>query len=190
MKKLMILPAALLFAGVIAKAQDNANNVAKATMELKDARAEKKEAKKELRSLEGDEVSVLAKDHFYVDFGDLKPVWKRTNYFDEASFVQDGKKMTAYYDMDASLVGTTTPSDFSAIPESAQRDIKKHYKGYDIGPVTLFDDNEANSSDMILFGSSISDEDNYFVELSKDSRKVILQVNMEGAVSFFKEVRK
>lgn len=190
MKKLMIVPAALLFAGMAVNAQDNAYGVAKATMELKDARAEKKEAKKELRELGDDNVSVLAKDHFYTDFGDINATWKRTKYFDEASFVQNGKPMIAYYDIDAELVGTTTPSDFSAIPESAQRDIRKHFKGYDIGPVTLLDDNEANSSDMMLYGSSVSDEDNYFVELSKGSKTVIVQVNMEGAVSFFKELRK
>jgi hypothetical protein len=190
MKKLMIVPAALLLAGMTANAQDNTDSPAKATMELKDARAEKKEAKKEFREPGDDDVSVLAKDHFYADFGDLNARWKRTRYFDEASFVQDGKSMVAYYDMDAGLVGTTTPSDFSAIPASAQRDIKKHFKGYDIGPVTLLDDNEANSSDMIFYGSSVSDEDNYFVELSKGSKTVIVQVNMEGAVSFFKELKK
>ncbi|PZR24720.1 MAG: hypothetical protein DI535_21230 [Citrobacter freundii] len=190
MKKLMILPAALLFAGMVVNAQDNTEGVAKATMELKDAKAEKKEAKKELRELGNDNVSALAKDHFYTYFGDINATWRRTKYFDEASFVQDGKPMTAYYDIDAELVGTTTPSEFSAIPANAQRDIEKHFKGYDIGPVTLLDDNEANSSDMMLYGSSVSDEDNYFVELSKGNKTVILQVSMQGLVRFFKELKK
>jgi|SRR6218665_583263 len=190
MKKLMILPAAFLFAGVVANAQDNSYSVAKATIELKDARVEKKEARKELRELQGDEVGMLVKDHFYATFGDLNPTWRRTGYFDEASFVQDGKKTIAYYDMDAELVGTTTPADFNELPANAQRYIEKHYKGYDIGPAMLFDDNEANSSDMLLYGSSVADEDNYFVELSKGSKTVIVQVDMEGAVSYFKELRK
>jgi hypothetical protein len=185
MKKLMIVPVALLLAGISLNAQDNSAAVAKANMDKKEAKAEKKEAKKELRKMQGNDVSVMAKDHLYQDFGKVESSWKRTSYFDEASFVLDGKAMTAYYDNDAELVGTTSASDFNAIPESARNSIKKHYQDYSIDKVILFDDNEANASDMVIYGSAISDEDNYFVELTKDQKTIVLKVNMEGAVSFF-----
>jgi hypothetical protein len=189
MKKLMIVPIALLLAGAGLNAQDNSMSVAKASTDKKEVKAEKKEVKKEkkeLRHLQGDDVSGLAKDHFSQDFANVSnPSWRRTSYFDEASFVQEGKPMTAYYDNDAELVGTTSPADFSTLPMSAQNNIKKHYKGYSIDKVVLFDDNEFNVSDMVLYGGIISDEDNYFVELSKGQKAIVLEVTMDGDVSYF-----
>ncbi|RYG26857.1 MAG: hypothetical protein EOO01_41830 [Chitinophagaceae bacterium] len=187
MKKLLILPAVLLMATPGVRAQDNGASMAKANPDKKEAKAEKKEAKKELRKLKGAEVGVMAKNQFYQDFGKQDVTWKRSSYFDEASFVQDGKKMTAYYDNDGELVGTTSPAMFSDIAVSAQNKIKKDYKGYNIDRAILFDDNEENPLDMILYGTEVSDEDNYFVELTKGAKTVIVKVNMEGEVSFFTE---
>lgn len=188
MKKIMIVPIALLLASAGLNAQDNSMSVAKINTEKKEAKAEKKEAKKEkkeLRHLQGEDVSGLAKDHFFQDFGNVNPSWKRTSYFDEASFVKDGKPMTAYYDNGAELVGTTSPADFSALPLSAQNNINKHYKGYSIDKVILYDDNEFNVSDMMMYGMTVSDEDNYFVELSKGPKAIVLEVTMDGDVSYF-----
>jgi len=185
MKKIMIVPVALLLAGASLHAQNNSASIAKANMEKKGAKAERKEAKKELRKLEGDDVSSLAKTHFYQDFGDMHPSWRRTSYFDEASFVKEGKPMTAYYNNQAELVGTTSPASFSDLTMKAQNDIKKHYPDYTIDRVILFDDNESTESDMVIYGSVISDEDNYFVELSKDQKTVVLKVTLDGEVSYF-----
>lgn len=38
---------------------------------------------------------------------------------------------------------------------------------------------------MILYGQQFADEDNYFVELVKGSKKIVLRSNMAGDVSFF-----
>lgn len=187
MKKLVIAATVLLMAGFQLNAQDNETAVAKAGPDKKEAKAEKKEAKKELRKLKEGEVSVLAQNHFYRDFDKKEATWKRTAYFDEADFIQDGKPMTAYYDDEAELVGTTSPADFSDLSMNAQNSIRKQYKDYKVKSVLLFDDNEINPLDMVIYGSVFSDEDNYFVELSKGTRTVVLKVNMEGAVSFFTE---
>jgi hypothetical protein len=74
------------------------------------------------------------------------------------------------------------------MPDNARKYIAKHYSDYTTGSVILFDDNEYNSSDMILYGNAFEDADNYFVELSNNNRKIVLQVNMEGLVTFFKEL--
>ncbi len=62
------------------------------------------------------------------------------------------------------------------------------YKDYTIGPVVFYDDNEANSTDMILYGEQFEDADNYFVELSKGTKKIVVQVSPEGVVYFFKQL--
>ena len=52
----------------------------------------------------------------------------------------------------------------------------------------FFDDNEWNETDMILYGNQFADADNYFVELKKDNKEIILQVNPIGNVSILKQL--
>jgi len=40
----------------------------------------------------------------------------------------------------------------------------------------------------MLYGAQFEDADNYFVELSKDKNKLVLQVNNEGIVFFLKKL--
>jgi hypothetical protein len=150
---------------------------------------EKKEKRKELRRLEGEEVSVLSKDAFYADFGNLEVIkWERSPNYDKVYFMKDGRELTAYYDINSQLVGTTDYRSFSDIPASAQEYINKHYKDYTKESVIYFDDNKANPMDMILYESAFNDEDQYFVELKKDNDQIILQASPEGLVRFFKQL--
>ena len=144
--------------------------------------------KKELRKMENNVVSHRAQQAFYADFGNIPASWKRTAYFDEATFLQNGQTMTAYYDYDGELVGSTTHKSFSDISDNAQHYINKKYAAYTKEGVIYFDDNQFNESDMILYGSQFEDRDNYFVVLKKDNETVILQVNTFGDVNFFKKM--
>jgi len=126
--------------------------------------------------------------NFLVQFPDATNVsWKR-NGFEEASFTMNGKDMKAFYDYNSELVGTTSPVSYAELPADAQKYIEKHYADYTTGNVLLFDDNEYNDTDMMLYGNTFEDEDNYFVELSNNEKKIVLQVNMEGLVTFFKDI--
>lgn len=159
----------------------------------KTEKAQTKETGKEkavtLKKLEGTTVSSLAKTNFYADFGNIPDVqWRRIDTFDEASFTKDGKSMKAFYDAFGKHVGTTTQADISDVPSRGRQEISKQYKDYSIGSVIFFDDNEFNDSDMILYGSQFADEDNYFVELTKGTDKIVVQVNPEGQMFFFKKI--
>jgi hypothetical protein len=151
---------------------------------------EKKDVRKELRKLDGKEVSYQSKQAFYADFGNV-PVskWERTDNYDKADFTKDGQLMTAYYDADTELVGTTSAKTFSDIPASARKYIDKKYPDYIKSDVVFFKDNELNETDMIMFGDQFDDADNYFVELKKDNKAIVLQVTMSGDVSFFKQIQ-
>lgn len=161
------------------------------TKEDKNAiKKEKKEERKALKKLEGSDVSYQAKQAFATDFTNTSAVsWKRTPVFDEVSFTRDGTNQKAYYDADAKLVGTIIPKTFKDLPASAQAHINKKYPDYKKVTVLFFDDNEYNDTDMILFGNQFDDEDNYFTELSNGTRNIILQINMEGNVTFFREMK-
>lgn len=183
MKKLVLLMA-LLIAVVSIQAQTK-----EAKKEVKkEMRKEKHEKRVALRKLEGKEVSTQSKEKFTVDFGNAADVqWARSGYYDEATFTdQNGKRTTAYYDNSSQLVGTTSPRKFSDLPASAQKYIKKNYQSYMDAQVLLFDDNEANDTDMLLYNMQFDDEDMYFIEVRKDTKTDVLRVSMDGNVSLFK----
>ena len=41
---------------------------------------------------------------------------------------------------------------------------------------------------MELYGNVFDDEDNYFIEMGKDGKNIVLKVNMDGDVTYFAEV--
>jgi hypothetical protein len=142
-----------------------------------------------IKKLEGTKVSELTKSQFIAEFGNIPDVqWSRTLNFDEAVFTKNGKRMTAWFDYNEKLVGTTSVANFTDLPASGQKTIKSKYKDYGIDNVILYDDNEANETDMILYSQQFDDADNYFVELSKGKDHIVVMVNMEGVVSFFKQM--
>jgi hypothetical protein len=185
MKTLAILSMTFLLAGTVAWAQVQ---IAQKQL-VKETKSELKTDRKALRKLDGTTVNVLAKDQFSIDFGNVNDaVWYRSANFDEASFTKDGQKLRAFYDYDAKLVGTTTPKTFPDLPAKAQKEIKSKYKDYSVSSVLLFDDNEANETDMILYGIQFDDADHYFVELAKGNARIVLMVDIRGAVSYFTRI--
>jgi len=194
MKKLAVLSLTFLLAmGVVRiQAQDPQKEKAAIKETRKVVKTEKKELKTErkaLRKLNGNEVNTISKNSFYADFGDLPNAkWHKSIYFDEVTFTKDGHEMTAFYDFDGKLVGTTSLKTFSDVPVNGQKEIKKMYKDYYVGPVIFFDDNEFNDTDMMLYGLQFDDEDNYFVELAKGNSKIMVRVNTTGNVFFYKQL--
>jgi hypothetical protein len=181
MKKLAVLSVTILFVAFVIQTQ--------AQVKEKESKNVNKIERKALKKLEKGNVSQQAKNKFYVDFGNLPDVqWTRSENFDEATFTKDGQKMTAFYDIDANLVGTTMHKTFSDLPVKGQNEIKAKYKAYTPGTIILFDDNEANDTDMLLYGIQFDDADNYFVELANGPEKIVVQVSPQGFVSFFKKL--
>ena len=120
----------------------------------------------------------------------IRPFPQKTKNFEEVLFTSDKEKLRAYYDYDSQLVGTTEKKSFADLPENAQKKIEKDYADYAIAEVIKFDDNESNDTDMILYGTSFEDADNYFVELKNNSKPpIIVKVDLLGGVSFFEEMK-
>ncbi len=186
MKKLVVLSMTLLFAMSIVFGQTQKTDKEKTKETKKEAKTERVALKK----LEGVTVSTVAQSNFNADFKDAKNVeWKRIETFDKASFTtKDGQRMSAYYDIEGNLVGATQFKTFADLPKNGQKDIEKNYKDYTVGQVVFYDDNENNDTDMIIYGVQFEDQDNYFVEMSKGTDKIVLQVNPTGEVFFFKQL--
>ncbi len=192
MKKLAILSMTFLLAITVIQIQAQEKEKAAIKETKKELKTEKKELKTEkkvLRKLESSEVNVISKNSLYTDFGDVPNVkWRSSAYFDEATFAKDGHEITAFYDFYGKLVGTTSPKTFADVPGKGQKTIKTRYKDYSVGPVIFFDDNEFSDTDMMLYGLQFDDEDNYFVELTKENSKIMVRVNTAGEMFFFKQL--
>jgi len=189
MKKLAILSFAFLFvlSGVSGQVQKTEKEQKKE--QKKETKKVEKSERVPLKKLEGTVVSPKAKSSFASDFGTVTNVqWKRVDTFDEVTFSSDGKVIKAFYDTDGTLVGTVQDKILADIPEKGQQAIKSKYPDYTIGRVILFDDNEANETDMILYGVQFDDSDNYFVELTKGTQKIVVKVDVTGALSLFKRL--
>lgn len=153
-------------------------------------RMERKEERRALRKQADNEVSYFSVQAFYHDFGKQANVnWRHEDAFDIASFEVNGVVESAYYDRDAVLVGTTQHTSFSELPAAAQQYINERYAGYSVDGIVFFDDNEANESDMMLFSRPFEDADNYFIELSKDGKKIVLESDPRGNMQFFTSIQ-
>lgn len=189
MKKFNIIIVTIILALAFGQlnAQDTKNYASNSTK--KEKRVEKRSVRKELRKLEGNKVSVVSMKNFTKDFGPLPDVkWDRTPYYDVAAFTQKGHQIKAYYDSDGQLVGTTQYKTMDDLPDRGQRIIMDKYKDYKVGQILFFNNNNANRSPMILWGTEIMDHSNYFVELTKDLLKLIVYVDPTGSVSVFKKL--
>jgi hypothetical protein len=189
MKHVIVIGSLLLFTATTTFAQDEiAYNAPAHYTSHKPGKAQKEENRTNRKEKVATEPNYTTEQNFEVQFPKATNVsWKRAG-FEEAVFTLNGKEMKAFYDYDHELIGTTTPVTYLDLPEAARKYIEKHYSDYSPETVILFNDNEYNSTDMILYGDPFEDADNYFIELSNNNKTIVLQVNMQGLVTYFKDL--
>ena len=134
-------------------------------------------------------MNTIDKVNFAADFGYMPGArWKRSIKYNEVTFLKDRELRTAYYDTRGVLIGTTSERKFSDLPVSAQREINSRYKDYKIGEVILFNDSRHNSTDGIIYGVKFQNAENYFLEMTKSDKRIIVEVNPEGEVYLYREL--
>lgn len=159
--------------------------------ELKKEEKELKIVKKELKMLEGLDVSDKVKENFYDEFGEKTDVvWESDDFYDVATFTQDGSLMKAYYDFDSQLVGTMKYVSFADLPERGQEKIKEEYEEYEVGDGLFYTDNESVDVDFFMFESKFEHENLFLVELTNAFSSIILKVDSKGEVTFLKNAQK
>ncbi|WP_133053909.1 hypothetical protein [Niastella yeongjuensis] len=189
MKNVIIVGSLLVFTATGAFAQDEyVYNQPAGFILHKTSKAQREENRLIKREKMLTTPNYMTVQQFMVDFPKAENIsWKRGT-FEEASFTLNGKEMNAFYDEKNALIGTTSAASYNDLPVGVQKDIEKHFKGYTPQQVILFDDNEFNDTDMELYGNAFEDEDNYFVEMTNNNKTIVLQVNMEGLVTFFQDI--
>ena len=188
MKHVFIFGSMLLFTVTTAFSQDELAFYNASNSTSHKTRSQWEENRAIRREKSSTEPTYLAEQHFEMEFPDATNVtWKKIG-IEEASFTLNGKEMKAFYDYNNELIGTTTQVNYLDMPAIARKYIEKHFSDYTTQSVILYDDNEYNQSDMILYGNAFADADNYFIELSNNNKTIVLEVNMEGLVTFFKDL--
>lgn len=188
MKKITFLAALSLV--ILTAASTQAQSTSSLQKEKNERHKEKKAIRKEEHKIREGEVGYQTQQQFARDFPGAKNMaFSRFQNVDEVRFMMNGTAEKAYYDNDSKLIGTVLPQKTSDLPKGALNHIQKDYKKFSIVRVIMFDDNESNESDMWLYGHQFEDRDNYFVEIADGAKKEVLQVNMEGDVSFFSEIK-
>jgi hypothetical protein len=133
--------------------------------------------------------SYFTEDAFYSDFGNVPVIaWEQIGAFSKASFMQHGQAISAYYDRNSELIGTTATKRFHDLPVKARQTIRDKYADYTVKNVIYFDENEANGGSFLLYNQP-EDQDNYFVELSKPGKNIVLQVGLTGNVTYFADMK-
>lgn len=131
------------------------------------------------------EVSSFLKEQFTQDFPQASDAhFSSEKNFDEVSFTQGKERLTAYYDGTNQLVGTVQKQAFDDLPDNAKKDILKNYSDYAVADIIKFNDTESESVELVIYGTSFDDGDNYFVELKKDTQAILLKVDLSGNVEF------
>jgi hypothetical protein len=189
MKKMIFIGSTALFIGTTAFSQSQlAYNSLSEIIVYKSPKLEKTAARELRKEKTFTTPNYTTEQHFLGDFPGATDVNWNTKGVNEVSFMLKGKPMTAFYDYDNSLIGTTSEADYNELPETARKYIEKHYQDYTPQEVILFDDNEYNDSPMELYETSFDNEDNYFVELANNNKKIVLQVSRDGLVLFFRDI--
>ncbi len=152
-------------------------------------KADKQIARKELRKLEGNEVSYNSTQAFERTYPHIKPsTTERLNNFDEFDFTQNGKKISAFYDENSRLVATVQVKTYNDLSAKTREEIAKKYKGYVPSNVLYLDNNESNDTQMILYNTQFEPQDSYFVEMSNGTRAIVLQIGLDGFVNYFTRI--
>ena len=187
MKKIVTLTTALLI--VFTFGQLKATPSFEATKIKKDKQEIKNNERPPLRKLDGTTVSQDSQTSFYMSIGNVPDIkWTRGTYYDEATYNKDKQDMKAYFDINGAFVGTTTIMAATDLSTSLQKSIKKLYPDATLGQVTSFQDNEENTTDMTLYGIQFESKNQYFVELTQGSNKLVVMCNKDGDVSLFKQL--
>ena len=189
MKKFAILSIALFIVFTFGQINVQASVAGNKIVIKKQKTEEKKSERPPLRKLEGTTINQDSQTNFYMSIGNVSDIkWIRDTYYDVATYNKDKQDMKAYFDINGAFVGTTTIKEATDLSTSLQKSIKKLYPDATLGQVTYFQDNEENTTDMTLYGVQFESKNQYFVELTQGSNKLVVMCDNDGNVSLFKQL--
>lgn len=132
---------------------------------------------------DGDKVFYTVKNQFSNEFNSAENVkWTVNNQFQKAEFSIDGVKMSAYYDTTGQYIGFSKEITFNELPASARKELAATYKGFFADQVLRFEDASASPA----LQRYVSNDETYFVKLSKDAQQYTIKVSPDSSIEVIK----
>ncbi|WP_157433426.1 hypothetical protein [Adhaeribacter aquaticus] len=130
--------------------------------------SDKKSAKKEAKA------SSVVLSQFSSTFKGAEDVsWEVSSKFQKATFIFNGEKLSAYYNFDGELLGTTkVVEEYTEISPVALKSLVKSYPGYSIAGIVKYS----------------TDETAYYFNLKNEKENFVVKVSPDGYASFFKNL--
>lgn len=126
------------------------------------------------------EVSENAKISFAKKFQDVKSVqWTVNDNFQRATFIKDGIKLAAFFDINGQYIATTQFVDYKKLPAISKNRLNKIYADYTIDDVVKYEI-ESASANASLEGR-ISDTI-YFASLKRGAQSLLLKITSDGDI--------
>lgn len=122
-------------------------------------------------------VNVKITESFKSEFADASNVtWTTGKDFAKASFILEGEKMEAFYNLDGTAIGVSKAIGLDKLPKTSIRNITKKYP---FPPYALKECIEFVNADG---------ETKYYVSLEEEAKsKIILEVSANGSVQVYKK---
>jgi len=157
----------------------------------KEMRQEKRELREEKESTKAVEnIPQAIMNKFHANFPNAKNVaWSVPEGYVEADYTIGKHQRMAFYSYDDNnLMGTGRFLPYANLPAKGRERIAKDYPGYTPVKAMFYDDNEDNSTNMLLYGIPIT-KDAYFAQLKKGDKQIVIQVDRDGEISYFGDVK-
>lgn len=122
----------------------------------------------------GPTIKNRVKTHFASSFANAENVtWNSNGKFDQATFILNNEKVTAYYDTYGALVGTTKNVAFDKLPKAAIESL-----------VSTFTFPEYSLKDCIEFTNADGIK-KFYTSFESDDTTVMLEISENGRVDVF-----
>ncbi|GEO04328.1 hypothetical protein AAE02nite_19920 [Adhaeribacter aerolatus] len=121
-----------------------------------------------------EKVSGYTKSNFNYQFNGAENVtWASSARFQKATFTKEGKTLTAFYNNQNELVGTTQVIQITELSPVAIKNLVKSYPNYQMGEIIKYSGNE----------------EVYYVNLKNESKNFLVEITPDMNVQFFKTIK-
>lgn len=178
MKKFFVLAAIATTTALTAAASNDLKHFdAKAAVKAESVDAKGAADAKDVKSAKGalDAFNASAAASFNADFKGATGVWNFSQGYNEVLFFWKGDLTDAYYDMDGNLIGAFHEVNTDRLPARASEKIASWYKGYTMTFASVL---ERNDQDPV-----------YYVTVENPQHRLVLEVNGDGMVQEYKQIR-
>lgn len=140
-------------------------------------------------ALDDREASYFALNQFASRYQQATNVnWIITDSYQKASFLLNGKKMSAFFDQSGEYIATTQYIDYAKLPAVGRNRLAKIYKEYAVEDIIRYDLDGTEGEHLYALNGRRSFSTVYFASLSKDSEKIVVKITPDGEISYLKSL--